>query len=170
MKRIVAVLLLLLLIVSLAACSKDNGTPEDMKNVAMENDKFYLYVPETWVEYRGGATAPNADGSSVLATTYLMEEGHTPESLFEEELLPSIKAAFTDLELIEDLCEETMLGGIDAMQYVYTASMGNQTYWFMDVISIHKGFAYRVTYTSTPEHYADHLDDIEQICREFGYR
>ncbi len=171
MKRVIAALLLLVLTAGLlVACSKDESAPEGMKNVAAEEDKFYFYVPTTWVEQRGGATAPNADGSNVVVTTYLPEKGYTPETFWEEKCVPEFETTFKEFETVEDKCGETTLGGMDAGKYVYTASLGAQTYWFMEVITVYGGLVYRLTYTSTAENFDAHLEDVEMMCTNFAFR
>ena len=171
MKRSIAILLLLALMAGLlVACAKDENAPDGMKNVADAEDKFYLYVPTTWVEQKNGATAPNADGSNVIATTHLPEKGYTPASFWEEKCLPVFETTFKEFEVIEDKCGETTLGGIDAAKYVYTASLGAQSYWFMDVITVYDGLVYRLTYTSSAENFDLHMEDVEMMCMSFVFR
>ncbi len=170
MKRIVACLLLLVLAVTLFACADDSTAPDGMKNIADEEDKFYFYVPESWVVQKGAASAPNADGSNVRVTTYLPEKVYTPESYWEEICLPQMELGFAELEVIEDKCEETTLGGVDAAKYVYTASLGATTYWYMEVISVYDNLVYRLTYTSVSEYFDLHIEDVEMMCENFEYR
>ena len=54
MKRLIALLLLLVLAVSAVACGNEDGVPDGMKNAATENAKYYLYVPESWFEQNEG--------------------------------------------------------------------------------------------------------------------
>ncbi len=171
MKRIVAVLLLLVLTVGLlASCGKEENAPDGMKNVAAENDKFYFYVPTTWVEKEHGATSPNADGSNVLLTTQLLSKGHTPDTFWQEECVPTLSATFDELEIIEDRCGTTVLGGVDAGKYVYRVSLAGNNYWYMDVFAVYGNFVYRLTYTATAENFETHLADVELMCSEFVFR
>ena len=171
MKRIVAILLLLVLTVgALSACSKDQTAPDGMKNVATENDKFYFYVPTTWVEKEHGATSPNADGSNVLVTTQLLGKAHTPDSFWQEECVPTFSAIFDEFELIEDSCGTTFLGGVDAGKYVYRVTLAGASYWYMDVLAVYGNFVYRLTYTATAENFETHLADVELMCSEFVFR
>ena len=175
MKRLIAILLLLVLVTSFAACgSKNDGTPDGMKNVAVENAAFYLYVPEEWLSQSqggvSGAVSPR-NNANVIATTYLPDSYLSVKSYWEEKCLNEYAAALTDFTVIEEECKETSLGGVNAYQYVFTHKMGDQTYKQMQVITMDGGMIYTVQYTAVAgEAFDEWLDAVQGICANFTLR
>ena len=175
MKKLIAILLLLVLVTSLAACGDDNdGAPEDMKNVAVENAKFYLYVPELWLSQSqggvSGALSPKGN-ANVIATTYLPDTYQTPKTFWEEKCLNEYTAALTEFTVIEAECGETTLGGVNAYKYVFTHKMGDQVYKQMQVIAVDSSMVYTVQYTAVQgEAYDEWLADAQVICANFTLR
>ena len=179
MKKIIAVLLLLILTVGLVACSED-GVPQGMKDVATANAKFHLYVPESWVSQSEGgicgATSPGGERSNVIVTNYLADQscldaaGYPSAAIYwANKCLPEYQATFADLVIVTD-GEDTTLGGRNAKKYVYTATLGGNSYKFMQVITADSSYVYTLTYTSLPEHYDTYVADVENICAEFLFK
>ena len=175
MKRLIAILLLLVLVTSFAACgSKNDGTPEGMKNVAVENAAFYLYVPEEWLSQSqggvSGAVSPR-NNANVIATSYLPDSYLSVQGYWEEKCLNEYAAALTEFTVIEGECKETSLGGVNAYQYVFTHKMGDQTYKQMQVITMDGGMIYTVQYTAVAgEDFDEWLDAVQGICANFTLR
>lgn len=170
MKRIVALLLLSVLAVSLVACSKDE-TPDGMKNVAEETAKFYLYVPEAWIEQREGAMSPAGDGANVTAVSYLMETYYTPESYWTEKCLPAYQSTFSEIVVDEALSGADMtLGGVNAKKYVYNATVGGVSYRILQAIAVLDNMVYTLTYTARAEHFDTHMADVDSICANFTFK
>lgn len=171
MKKIIAILLALLFVVSFASCRKTDA-PDGMKNASAENAKFYLYVPESWYEQTeiNSAISPMRDGANVNATTYLADAAYSPASYWETKALPEINLAFKDVSVVESECGETDLGGLKAMRYVYDATLGGTSYRYMQIIAVNSNMVYTLTYTAKPEHYAAHLEDVESIRAAFAFK
>ena len=171
MKKIVAILLVLLLAVGLAACNKEDA-PDGMKNAAADNAKFFLYVPDSWIAQNeiSAATSPSADGSNVNVTVYLMDEAYTVQTYWENKAAPELANTFKDFTLLTEQCAETTLGGIGAQRYVYTASLGGSVYQFMQYIVINGNMVYTLTYTAKTEHFATHLEDVEEMRVNFAFK
>ena len=175
MKKLIAILLLLVLVTSFVACSdKNDGTPEGMKNVAVENAAFYLYVPETWLSQSqggvSGAVSPR-NNANVIATTYLPDSYLSVKGYWEEKCLNEYAAALTDFTVIEGECKETTLGGVNAYQYVFTHKMGDIVYKQMQVITVDGGMVYTVQYTAVAgDAYDEWLADAQSICANFTLR
>lgn len=169
MKRWIAVLLMLALAVGLVACAKEEPH-EGMKNVAEDTAKFYLYVPEGWIEQREGASSPSNDGANVTAVAYLMEAYYTPESYWAEKCLPNYKATFSEVVVDEALSGDTTLGGINAKKYVYNATLGTTTYRILQVITVLDNMVYTLTYTATPDCFDTHMTDVDSICTHFTFK
>ena len=175
MKKLIAILLLLVLVTSLAACGEDtDGAPEDMKNVAVENAKFYLYVPDLWLSQSqggvSGALSPKGN-ANVIATVYLPDTYQTPKTYWEEKCLNEYTAVLTEFTVIESECGETTLGGVNAYKYVFTHKMGDQIYKQMQVIAVDSAMVYTVQYTAVQgEAYDEWLADAQTICANFTLR
>ncbi len=171
MKKIIAIVLLLLLAVSIVSCKKTDA-PDGMKDAAAENAKFYLYVPEGWYEQTeiNAASSPLRDGANVNATTYLADAVFTAESYWNERALPEIGLAFKDVAVIDAECGDTDLGGVAAKRYVYDATLGGATYRFMQIIAVRGNMVYTLTYTAKPDTYATHLEDVESIRANFTFK
>ncbi len=179
MKRILAVLLLLVMALSLVACSED-GVPQGMMDVATENARFHLFVPETWVSQSEGgicgATSPDGKHSNVTVVNYLADTscldlaGYPSAAIYwANKCLPEYQATFTDLVILTD-GEDTTLGGRNAKRYVYTATLGGNSYKFMQIITADSSYVYTLTYTALPEHYETYVADVESIRAEFLFK
>lgn len=171
MKKIIAIMLLLLLAVSIVSCKKTDA-PDGMKDAASENAKFYLYVPDTWYEQTeiNAAASPMRDGANVNATTYLADTVYTAEGYWTEKALPEIGLAFDNVTLVDAECGDTDLGDIAAKRYVYDATLGGTTYRFMQIIAVRNNMVYVLTYTAKPDTYATHLEDVESIRANFTFK
>ena len=175
MKRLIAILLLLVLVTSFAACgSKNDGTPDGMKNVAVENATFYLYVPEEWLSQSqggiSGAVSPR-NNANVIATTYLPDSYLTVQSYWDEKCLNEYTATLNEFTVLTEECKETSLGGVNAYQYVFTHKIGEQVYKQMQVITVDGGMIYTVQYTAVAgEAYDEWLADAFKICANFTLR
>lgn len=172
---LMALLLLLALTVSLASCSNDDPTPEGMKNVATEKAQalFDLYVPELWLAQTesgvSGARVSNTDTSNVTVTVYFPdEESITPEGYWEDFCLPQYQnGVLKDFALVEADCKDTTLGGKNAKQYVFVYAMGDVRYEVMQIITVHGGLVFTMTYTAEETNYAANLEDVEWVRSEF---
>ena len=176
MKKIVAILLVLLLAVGLAACNKEDA-PDGMKNAAADNAKFFFYVPDNaWIVQNeiSAAISRSADGSNVNVTTYLADDFYTAESYWTNKAMPELESTFKEFTLLSEQCAETTMGGIDGVRKVYTASLGGSTYQFMQIIVVKNGTAsamvYTLTYTAKTEHFATHLEDVEEMRVNFAFK
>ena len=177
MKKLIAILLLLVLVTSLAACGSDNdGVPEGMKNVAVENARFLLYVPELWLAQSqggvSGALSPRGN-ANVIATAHLPDTYQSAESYWTEKCFPAYTAELTEFTLIQEECKETTLGGINARQYVFTHKSSGQTYKQLQVIAVDGAMVYVVQYTAVAgEAYDEWIasGDVASIVANFTLR
>ena len=177
MKRLIAILLLLLLAVSLVACGDDDVT-DGMKNVAPENAKFYFYVPETWLEQEGnicGALSPRGDATdtfraNVIVTTYIADTYYSPKSYWEEKCKKDYEAVLSELVVVEGDCKDTTMGGMNAYQMVFTHKIGADTYKQLQVIAVDNNMVYTLQYTAKLADYDTNLEDVESIRAKFTLR
>lgn len=176
MKRIVALLLLSLTLLTLVACKKDNA-PEGTVNVAIENAGFYLYVPETtWMStassgISGARVYSGEDFSNVNVTVYYPEEVLSAADYWEKKCLQEYTAYYKEFKVLEDKCGDTTLGGLDAKRYVFEGKLeGDVTYRFQQVMTVKDTMVYVFTYTAKAELYDSHLTDVEAMVTNFTFR
>lgn len=172
MKRLLAILLLLVLTAGLVSCNKEDA-PDGMVNAAAENATFYLYVPEAWVPRNelSAAYAPNNDGSNVNVTAYMMDELYTAQTYWENKASVELASVFTEFALVEAECGDTTLAGMEAKRYVYDASLGGTKYRFMQIITVAGNTTvYTLTYTAKTEQFSTHLEDVEDIRANFALK
>lgn len=65
------------------------------------------------------------------------------------------------MELVSE--ENTTVDGIYAKSYTYTASLSDFNYKIMQTVIIRNATVYLFTYTSTPENYDSHLEDVNSM-------
>lgn len=176
MKKILTLLLLAAMLLSFAACT-EAGAPEGTFNVAIENAKFNLYVPEgTWMStansgVSGARYYSGTDFSNVTVTVYYPEEELTAATYWEKKCLQEYGAYFKDFTVLSDKCGDTTLGGLDAKRYVYEAKLeGDVTYRFMQVMTVKDTLIYTFTYTAKIDLYDSHLTDVEAMITNFTFR
>lgn len=173
MKRLIAILLLLVLAASCVACGGEDGVPDGMKNAATENAKYELYVPESWFEQNDGgicgALAPLGN-ANVIVTTYLADTYYTPKSFWEEKCKKDFEAVLKELAVVENETKETTMGGMNAYQVVFTHKIGNDTYKQLQVIAVDQNMVYTLQYTAKIADFATNLEDVESIRANFRLR
>ena len=178
MKRIFTSILTLLLLLTLAAtaisCS-DDGIPDDMQNVAIDNANFDLFVPKSWISQKesgiSGARVSNEDTSNVTVTVYLPDRPLTVEEYWSAFCLPSYQnGVLKDFSLIQEQCGDTVLGGKNAKTYVFIYTLDGKTYEVMQIIALMGDQLYTLTYTAESANYATHLETVESIRQNFRFR
>ena len=170
MKKIWSVVLILCMIFSFAACSKDE-TPDGMKNVAGKNDAYFLYVPQSWVENNNGvvgAKYSNTDTSNVSVTAYGGSEYDTVEDYWNafKEKVPTIA---TEFEALKEN-EAKVIGGKNAAQYVFKMTSGDVKYQVQQIFVSYSNIMYVITYTATEDKFEAHAEDIQKIIDEFKFK
>ncbi len=155
MKKIIALLLLLAMTFSLAACSGtppggDSEIPEGMK-IAEEGEGYTLFVPEDWVvETSTGVTmayVSTVDPSNV--TLLRVTTDKTPAAYFaeNERTLASVLEEYVLLEARDD----TTFGGEPASVRVYTGKVAGVEYKYMQFLVQKAGILTLFTYTAKTE-------------------
>ena len=172
--RILTVLLLLTLAVTAISCS-DDGIPDDMYNVAIDNAEFDLFVPKNWISQKesgiSGARVSNDDVANVTMTVYLPDRLLTVEEYWNDFCLPSYQnGVLKDFSLIQEQCGDTVLGGKNAKTYVFIYTLDGKTYEVMQIIALMGDQLYTLTYTAESANYATHLETVESIRQNFRFR
>ena len=169
---------LLLVLTALAGCSKSE-IPSGMIEASPATGDYRLYVPSTWtVDLETGAVSAyysKADPSSVNVMTWeVANTDYTPEEWWESGLA-DLRTIYADHTLVAS--NETLLGGVRAMQYEWTGKLGENGYRFLQVAAVRHGLVYVFTYGTldvTPEgsevsRFASHLDDVGAMLSEFRF-
>lgn len=175
MKKLMAILLLLALTLCAVSCKKDNAPPSGMVEAATADAEYHLYVPELWVVNNqsgiSGAYTSSADRANVTVTSYLPDVSMSAEDYFNDICLPQYEnGTLTGFQLLNDLCGDTTMGGLNAKKYVYVFSLGGTDYETMQVIASTGKMIYTLTYTAKAANYADHTEDVEEIVKAFAFR
>ncbi len=104
-KRFVAILSLIAALTLIFVGCSDDSAPEGFKNVANENDAFFLYVPTTWVSNTAGGTASayysSSDTSNVSMTCMLMSSELMSLDDYSTKSVESLSAVLPNFTLVE---------------------------------------------------------------------
>ncbi|MBO7342298.1 MAG: hypothetical protein J6U87_06410, partial [Clostridia bacterium] len=150
-----------------------DDVPDGMKNAATENDKFFLYVPESWFEQTDaricGALSPLGE-ANVIADTYLSDTYYTPRSFWEQKCQKDCAAVLSDLTVVEAECKDTTMGSMNAYQVVFTHKVGDDTYKQLQVIAVDRNMVYTLQYTAKLADFDTNLEDVELIRANFQLR
>lgn len=171
MKKILSAVLVLCMMLSFVACANEDGAPDGMKNVAGENDAYYLYVPESWSENNNGvvgAKYSNTDTSNISVTAYGGSEYSTVEEYWNafKAKVPTIS---TEFEAVKEN-EPKVVGGMNGVQYVFKMTTGEVKYQVQQVFVLYSNIMYVITYTATEEKFDSHAEDVQKIIDEFKFK
>lgn len=176
MKRILAVLLLLCTVLALAACANKDQTPDGMKDAAIENADYHLYVPEVWIPTNtmglSGAHAGAADQAfspNVIVTVYYPDVTMDVSTYFSTVVRPQLDQTLADLVMVEEGKAAT-LGGKDALIYTYTYTLGGAAYRQMQVVAPNGYRIYTLTYTATADLYDTYIEEVNSIVAAFTFK
>ena len=146
-KKITALLLLLLCCLPLAACGKDDPTPEGMQSATLPGEPFLLYVPESWALNTSsgisGAYVSSAEKILVNARYYTPAD---PEMTlngyvdFCAQQYAKTQSGFTIVERTP-----AILSGENAVKLLYKMNLNGKEYtcfqttalWHGDMVSVH---------------------------------
>ena len=149
--------------------------PAGMQLASFDEGAYRLFVPMSWVLYtQDGQTAAyvsDQDRTNVNMGAYMPEQEKMSIAEFWELAktdYASKLSGFTVLE--EDIYDSSsdqtwniQLGGRVADRFVFSATVDGVTYRYCQYVCAYASMFYILTYTSTEELYATHLDELEQI-------
>ena len=172
-KKVIVLVICALFVFSLTACSPDNYAPAGMKLITDSDIVDYkLYVPASWTaDVSTGvvsAYVSSADHSNINVTAFELDDVNTTLAEYWAVYTEAFNSTFSDMEY-ETEGETILLSGAAAVKYVYTATVTGTQYKFMQVVSISNGTVYIFTYTSSPDNYSSHLEDIDKILSNFEF-
>lgn len=162
----------------LCSCNKDtvSEAPAGMKEASGENVDYDLYIPDNWTaDVDSGATTAyysETDRSNVSVMTFSVN--YTDDTLADwwSSFESDFKNVYSDFEVLST--ENVVLDGIPALKTVFKGTLEDYEYRFMQVAAV-KGVAlskpqiYVFTYTSVPEAYESHAEDVQSILDAFSF-
>lgn len=191
-KRGVCLVCAILLAISLVSCKKSNpDVPDGMKSASNADMGYTLFVPDDWMVTTGSgslmseARVSKEDSSNVTMAQYY---GQT-----EEKGVAAVRAYFADYQktletmfdadsdgkstmvLLEKDGFETVMGkenknnadgGVPAVEYNYTATLGGINLRYTQVIAFRNGYFFIFTFTTTPELYERHASDVADMVAQ----
>ncbi len=157
----------------LSSCGKtDPDVPSGMKLASSEDADYIMYVPEMWRVDRStlytSAFYSSGDATSISCAAYGMN--YTDRSVddwwnsFEDEM----KSLYTDVSDIQKA--EASLGGVSGQKYTFSASLNGTEYNYIITAALKSNYIYYVTYTSTPDYYENHLEELDSVIANFAFK
>ena len=171
------------LLFSLASCQGEMLVPDGYKLASHEDAcRYYSFVPDAWIVSSGDATDFTDATISTLDPCNISLS--VMEGVYAETMADYWKQHVTEYEKLFDtftVIEEgtgVKIGAEDhqlqGYRYTFTSSFGGKEYKQMQIFFVHNGVlasqVYCFTYTSTPEHYDTHLEQINQILAYFYFK
>lgn len=167
MKKILALTLVLVTLLSLSACTSEPLKDAEGNVIYRENVvDFTLYIPETWV----------LDTTSFVVSAHASKDDPSAISMTQADLsgysdVPSIFASTKDelakLYTFKTLKEATVrkIADTDAAIYQYslTDKQSEATIYYLQCLFIRNGVLYTFTYNAAPELFDSHLDEVNKM-------
>ncbi|MBQ4097627.1 MAG: hypothetical protein IJC62_05650 [Clostridia bacterium] len=164
MKRLFAALMLIMMLITLTftSCGKGDGAPDGMKLASGEAADYVFYVPEKWtVDLTTKATAAYHsadDPSNVSVTAWDLEYANSTVEDWWAVEREDLDLVFENVEIVTEA--NTTIDGSAAKKIEYTGVLSEMEYKIMQVAVVRDSVVYVLTYTSVPESYDLHLDEV----------
>ncbi len=170
--KIALVIVLLMFAAALASCGNSNdpyAPPTGMISATDEKADFCLYVPDEWqIDYStaaAGAYFSASDPSSVSVMAWDLEYTDTTIDDWWATNVDEVNVVFDNFTLESE--ENITLSEVYGKKYTYTASLGSFNYKIMQAACIKGSSVYLFTYTSVPENYDLHTDEVAEMLQHF---
>ena len=178
MNKFIASCICLFVCLSFAACGKNSDIDVPMGFQLASDPEvpdYVALVPSDWTveESTGTTTAYYKDSmSNVVLATFsasfnVLESAEVTIDSYFENYMAEFEQVFTDYEEVET--STTTLGGEAAKQYIYSATFGDVEYKFWQILCIHDGRIYTLTYSSTSEYFEKYAEDMDAIIDYFYF-
>ena len=170
MKKLILIMLVIAMSLSLLSCANGEAAPEGMVDVAPDNEKYNFYVPQNWRTNSGdivGAYYSLSDRSNVSVMAYGGE--HESSEAYWNDFKLRAGNTFEKFEVITEN-EAKVIDDRNAMRYVYKMKLDGKEYQCMQTVTAFSNIFYVITYTSTPENYESHLEDVEKMLSNFDFK
>lgn len=176
MKKISMLLCAALMIMSallLVSCNgQETDAPSGMVLASSEDADYIMYVPENWRIDKStlytSAYFSSGDATSISAAAYGMSYTDKTADDWWKSFEEDMQGLYTD---ISDVTEEgAELGGVSGTKYTFSASLNGQQYNFIITAALRSNYIYYITYTSVPEFYEDHLEELDDVIANFAFK
>ena len=192
MKRTVSLILAVILLscalfTSCGSERDENGVLKGMKLISAESASYKFYVPTTWqADVASGATIAHysmTDTSSISVMVFTLENSDSNVYDWWKSFLSDFNNVYEDFELISEDKEAT-LDGAPASKFVFKGALTHkddetgkeykEVFKFMQVAAVKSKAlsapeVYVITYTSSPEVYDDHIEEVNKMVEEFKF-
>ena len=173
-RKTLALAVTLALTLVFASCTaRIDGAPDGMKLISTEDVEYNLYVPQEWVEdvSTGVVTAyvSESDRSNINMAAFDLDDPNMTAAAFWEKYEGDLLATFPDA-VFGETANTVVDGSVAAEQHTFTATVTGYEYEFMETVFVRGGTAYILTYTSTPDVFESHLDDVQSIVNSLKFR
>ncbi|MCI8611193.1 MAG: hypothetical protein HFE66_04645 [Clostridiales bacterium] len=175
MKRTGFLLVTLLLALSMILCGCEkqaSDVPAGMQLASSEDADYLFYVPEGWRVDKSSLYAAayfsSGDATSISVTAFGVNMTDDTVSSWWENYTEQFTGIYEKMEVTAQ--EEAVLGGIDGMKYTFDATLNEKEYRYIIVAALRENYIYYITYTSTPEYYEDHLDELDLVLEHFAFK
>ena len=148
--------------------------PDGMKLVSTEERPYRFFVPEEWyIDYRSALSAAyfsEDDKSNVSLQGHMLGiDNMSIEDYWKQNEQKYINLYGENYKLLET--DNTVkMGGNSSAKYIFTVTSGKNTYKVMQTVCVKGAMAYVFTYTSTPELFDSHIDDVNKMLDAFAIR
>ena len=171
--RLLSAFLAAILLFSLASCAKTPGTaPSGMISASPEVADFDLFVPKDWIVTETGNAASayksDTDPTSVSVMSWSMPYIDSAVDEWWSGYEAEFTLIFSDFT-VEVEGEDTLLGASGAKKYVYTGTLGENTYRYTQYATVRAGVLYLMTFTELAEG-TDHSTEFASIVENFAWR
>lgn len=193
MKKLISIIAMLLCSAMLfCGCQgeQDPNAPEGYKVASSDAADYVLCVPEEWIVetstlYTSAYFSRGADATSISVTAFGADiQGQTVEGWWEG-YSEEFAATFSSFEVVSE--EDAALDGIDGKKYTFTATIGKsessetaaegetaaaeaKQYNFICHAVVKDTYVYYLLYTSTPEYYEEHIDELNEVITNFKFK
>ena len=171
MKKILSFILVLCMALTFVACKSDDQTPDGMKNVAGENDAYFLYVPQSWITNNNGVTGAYysaVDRANVSITAYSGDEYASSDEYWED-FKKNVDSISTEFEVVKEK-EAKTVSGRNAVQYVYKMTVSGEKYQIQQIFMNYSNIMYVITYTAAEDRFEAHAEEVKQIRDQFRFK
>jgi len=170
-KRILALICACLTVLSLVSCNKTEEVPEGMKKISDDSVAYDFFVYTHWLVDDGVtdcAYFSESDRSNVSMSSYFPDASHETVQDFYNATIATYKRDFNNFTIIEE--GTTDMHVFDAYQIVYTFTFGETTYKVYQSMTLRDTVMYMFTYTSSPELYDVHIEEVLKMLAELKFR
>ena len=148
--------------------------PDGMKLVSTEERPYRFFVPEIWqTDYRSALSAAyysDEDKSNVSLQGHMLGVDNMSIEDYWKQSEYKYKSLYGDGYTLISADGTLKMGGEKSVRYTYTVKSGENEYKIMQSICIKGAMAYVFTYTSTPDKFDSHIEDVNKMLDAFFIR